>query len=129
MNTPILFITQLFGVLLTIIGISLLFNGKFLKKMVKDFSDSESIVFISGFVALVFGFYVVSNTNSFENSILVILTILGWIITIKGIVLLIFPRQMQKIALSMKGALRLSPLYGVIYIILGLLLTYNGFFV
>lgn len=128
MNTPVLFLTQLFWVMLTIMWISLLFNGKFFKNMVKDFSKSETIVYISWLIAFVFGFYVITNTNSFESSILTILTILWWLITIKWILLIIFPKQMQKLALKMKWALRLSPLYWVIYIILWLLLIYNWFF-
>ena len=123
------FLAQLIGPTMTIIGLSLLFNGSFFKKMVTDFMKNGALIFISGYIALVAGIALVLNHNVWEGAWWVIfLSVLSWIIAIKGVLLFLAPEAMMNWAKAwIKRSDAWMPWVGVLYAALGVALSYYGF--
>jgi len=119
---------QIIGICYLVIGIGLLINTKYYKKMIKDFSESKSVLFLSGFLSLIAGYFIVTNYNYWAWDWSVIVTLVGWGALIKGVILLIMPKMMIKISKYFTDHNGLMVFEGVIATILGTLITYVSFF-
>ena len=71
------------------LGIFLNFNTY--QSMIGEFSKSPSLCYLGGFMALLMGLVILQFHNKWEAGWPVIITILGWITLIKGLVLVLFP--------------------------------------
>lgn len=85
-------IAKIIGVIYLAFGIGLLFNKEFYLNAFKDILTNSSYLILGGFLAILFGILIIEYHNIWINSWIVIITIVGWIALIKGIVLLAFPR-------------------------------------
>ena len=127
MNT-MLFLTQLFWVYFVIIWLSVLFNKKFFKKVLKEFENSYTIIFFSWMIALFLGLYTVMHSNTYDSAVETIISVIWWIVLVKGVSIMLFPKTMQKMLISMKWWIKILPLLWPVYIWVWLYLIYNGFF-
>ncbi|PIP65036.1 hypothetical protein COU77_03920 [Candidatus Peregrinibacteria bacterium CG10_big_fil_rev_8_21_14_0_10_49_16] len=120
------FLAQLFGVLYIVVGIGFLVEKKHYKMVLADFSKSPALMYYGGAIALMIGFCVTYLHNYWGSDWAVLVTLIGWVAFIKGIVILIAPRLMldfvkwwgNKIEWAASAALGL-----------GLVLVYFGFLV
>lgn len=77
------------GMIIPAIGLFLNFNTY--QGIIGEFSKSQSLCYLGGFMALVMGLVILQFHNKWEAGWPVIITILGWITLIKGLVLMLFP--------------------------------------
>lgn len=89
-------------------------------KIVEGFEKSSALTFISGFITLVFGMVLVTYHNIWARSWIVLITIIGWMSLLKGIMLIIFPQYI----LYFKGMYKNNRVCGIIMLALGLLFGY-----
>lgn len=122
-------IFQILGITYLAVGIGIFINPDFYKKMIKDFTENPSAIYLGGLVALAIGFLIVSFHNIWVTDWPVIITILGWAALIKGLFLLVLPKISIKISNMFKEMKNLLPVWSTIVIILGVLLCWLGFFV
>lgn len=121
--------TQIFqwlGITFFAIGVGMLTNPKFIKDIIKDFSDSTANVFFGGLICLAIGFPLITFHNIWSLNASIIITIFGWIALIKGLMLVMFPiftTNMYKGVLAKENKIYIS--YGVL--IVGVILLYLGF--
>lgn len=119
---------QVIGICYLVVGVGLLINTKYYKKMLQDFSESRAVMFLSGFLSLVAGYFIIANYNVWVLDWSVIITIVGWGALIKGIILLILPKVMVKISRYFTHHNGWLVFEGIIATILGTLITYVSFF-
>ena len=119
---------QAIGVCYLVLGIGLLINTKYYKKMLGDFSDSKPVMFLSGFLSLVAGYFIIANYNNWMLNWSVVITIVGWAALIKGIILLVMPKLMIKISRYFTHHNGWMIFEGVMATVLGAIITYVGFF-
>lgn len=105
------------------VGIAALTNKISFRKMIEDFEKSPALTYIGGLMALVIGMLLVEYHNFWVKDWTVIVTILGWIAVVKGVMLLAFPQSVC----YFKGWFKNSQIFSVFVIILGLVLGYFGF--
>jgi hypothetical protein len=93
------YIARLMGPLLAIIGIGmatgLLMEGETYSSLLKEFLGSRPVIFITGILALTAGLAIVNAHNLWVADWRVIVTILGWLLVLRGVMLLVFPSAVQ----------------------------------
>jgi len=90
METSIL-IAKIIGPTYWIVWIAILFNRKFYKKMLYDFSKNITMFYIASLLPLLAGLVIILNHNIWISDWTVIITIFWWLAFIKWVCLLIFP--------------------------------------
>ncbi len=126
MNITIV-LAQIFGILLAVTGLSMLVNKKSMSAALTEAGQNQGFLWMLGFVALMMGavFVVLSNVWNGGNMALVV-TIIGWLILLKGIFILWFPSAAGSLYRKCTGGTALV-WWGAIVFIVGLVLLYKGF--
>ena len=120
------FVAQVVAIIYLSIGIGMLFNMDYYKKMFTKMYDEMTAMYVGGFSAIVAGFALVTYHNIWAKNWTVLVTIIGWLALIKGISLIAFPRQFQKLSGPMiEGGMNVL---SIIILTLGLIFGYFGFF-
>ena len=121
------------GIGLVIWGLALLINKYIIKSFYDTFMDiekNESLVYLTASAFLFVGLVTVWVHNDWFLSTTVIVTFLGWIITIKSSLWLAFPRFLSRLVKKFSWMV-LNPwfriAYGVLLIVLGLLVLGQGY--
>lgn len=121
-------IFQFIGIIYLAVGIGILINPDFYKKMITHFTEDAAAIYLGGLAALAIGFLLVSFHNIWVMNWSVIITIVGWAALIKGLFLLILPTKAVKLCKAFKEMKKLLKIWSVVVIILGVLLCWLGFF-
>lgn len=103
-----------------------LFSRSYYRRLIEDFYRNAAVVYLAGFMAVVLGSLVVVHHNLWVRDWRVLITILGWLALIKGVLLIVFPGFVQGYSrpfLGERGLMWLPPAAAV----LGLLFGYFGF--
>ena len=121
-----LFLARILGPLYLIVTIGLFLNHKYFSKMIKEVIKSPSCTYFYAAFDLLIGLILVNTHNLWVNDWRLVITIMAWMVLIKGALLLVFPEQMTK---SLKKWRKQNwYLFGVILSgILGIYLTYAGY--
>ena len=128
MDTSLL-LTQIVGVVLTLIGLGVLINSDFYAKNFSGFFKDVPLEFMSALTMQVLGLLIVLTHNVWEMSGAVIVTLVGWALLVKGAVWMVCPRSLAKIfKLFQKNLKTLMTIDGVVLLVAGLYLVYQGFF-
>lgn len=120
-------IFQIFSIAYLAVGIGILINHDFYKKLFEDFSENAFALYLGGIAALVIGYLIVAFHNTWTKDLSVIITIIGWIALIKGILILIRPAIMVTLTKAMVKKEGFLKIEAVAVIIIGLALSYLGF--
>jgi len=99
MNTS-KYIARLMGPVLLIIGIGMalgLLMETDYSSLMKEFIGNRAVIFLTGILALLAGVAIVNAHNVWEPDWRLIVTILGWLLVLRGIMLLVFPEAVQRI--------------------------------
>ena len=120
-------IFQLFSLMYLAVGIGMLINPDFYKKLFTDFCESAAVMYLGGLMALAVGFLILAHRGiRCTQDWAMILSLIGWLALIKGILILVRPQMM--IALT-KAVLKDSMLKIMVawVLFLGLLFSFLGF--
>ena len=104
-------------------GIAALSGKMDYKKIVDSFNASPALTYVTGLFALIIGMILVENHNIWVKDWPVLITIIGWASTIKGVMLIAFPDVMD----SFKPVFKNTTGVGIFLLALGLLFGYFGF--
>ncbi|MDH5596530.1 MAG: hypothetical protein OEY44_00370 [Candidatus Peregrinibacteria bacterium] len=100
------------------------FGGKIdYKKMVDSFGQSPALTYMTGLFALIIGMILVEHHNIWVMDWPVLVTIIGWASTIKGVMLIAAPEVMS----SFKPVFKNTTGVGIFLFALGALFGYYGF--
>jgi uncharacterized protein YjeT (DUF2065 family) len=122
-------IFQIMGIIYLVVGIGILINPHFYKKLITNFTENQPAIYLSGLVALVIGCLLVTFHNNWDKDWSVIITIFGWASLIKGLFLIILPKMAVKVCNTFKEFKKLLKVWGTVVAIVGALLCWLGFFV
>ena len=120
-------IFQVLSLVYLAVGIGMLINPDFYKKIFQDFIDSPTALYLGGIMALIVGYLLVTFHNVWEMDWHVIITVIGWMALIKGMLILVRPKAMitlTKAIIKKESALKIM---SVFVIIVGLLFSFLGF--
>jgi hypothetical protein len=93
------YIARLMGPVLLLIGIGMIMGmlteGAAYSSLMQEFISSRALIFVTGVLALVAGLAIVNAHNLWVPDWRVIVTILGWLAILRGIMNLVFPETVQ----------------------------------
>ncbi|MDP2651994.1 MAG: hypothetical protein Q8O94_02570 [bacterium] len=115
---------KILGTYLVISGLFLLFRGKTVPTLLRDFFDHPAVVYLTG-VILIFlsGIFLIQN-NVWDGTWRTLITLFAWLVLIKGVAYIFVPESLHKIV--NKKVLDSLNIYGLIAIVAGLFLFYLG---
>lgn len=119
---------QVLGLFSLAVGLGMLINLNFYQGLIRSLMEAKPVLLLAGVINLVVGYFFVTFYNTWEGGWIVVVTIIGWLIFIKGLAILILPNLGTSLAKSFdkKNFLVIT---GVVYLILGLIFGYLGYFV
>ena len=93
-----LLLARLLGPLFLAAGLGLLLNQAHYRKMLHSFLTDAALYYFSGALALTVGVAILLFHNLWVADWRVVITIIGWLSVLKGVVRLLFPQAGQKLA-------------------------------
>lgn len=128
MSTSI-YLAQLLGLAFTLTGLGILFNPKHYDEVMHEVRTSAHFLYMGGILAFVGGFAIVKAHDMWASDWTIIITIIGWLVLLKGALLLAMPTAAMKMYRAIiKSTKNIMHIEGIITLILGLILGYMGFF-
>ncbi len=126
METSIL-ISKIIGIIYFSFGIGLFFNPFYYQKVFKELFENTSYLILGGILAIIFGVFIIQYHNNWVKNWIVLITIIGWVALLKGILLLAFPTSLT-VFKSFFVKKKIHCFFAPILIIFGLVFLYFGFF-
>ncbi len=121
-----IYLAQVIGLYLVIVNLSLLVHAQRFKKISYDFLMHPGFVVISGCFSVLLGLLILVPHHLWVAKWPVIITIIGWVVLLQGLVRLFTPNAFVKYSkelLEKKGFLLLS----WVWFLVGLYLVWAGF--
>ena len=112
---------------LVIAGLAILINKNFITEYTKGLTKNAALLYFGGIVSLIVGLLVVLSHNVWASDWRVVVTILGWLALLKGILLLLSPSTMMKIGRAWRGSVMLT-VTTVILVLAGVYMLYTLYF-
>jgi hypothetical protein len=124
-----IFLAKLIGPFLAVIGVALIFNADIFRTMAAEFLKSYAFIYLAGLLALTAGLAIVNTHNEWTADWRVVITILGWLCVIGGIVRIVFPNVVETLGASMIAAASNGWIIGegVVFVALGAWLCFMGY--
>lgn len=122
------FLAKVMGIYFFLAGLLLVFRHNYIREVVNDYFDSPALMMYGGAINLIFGLLVVLSHNVWEMNWQIIITLVGCLMLLKGIMHWFFPEAAS--SLSTKVAQGSAFVYlSIVIMLLGIYLTYIGYFV
>ena len=125
METSI-FLAKVIGLFGVISTLAIIFRYKIHLKLEENAAKSPSMIYLSGFLFLMPGILITVSHQVWTLDWRVIITILGWLILVKGIMRILFPDIVKNLIEKKKSDKRFL-LAEVVTFIVSIYLIYQGF--
>lgn len=125
METSI-FLAQILGLFGVISTLAIIIRYKKYLEMEKFAAQNPAITYSSGFFILLMGILVTVSHQVWTPDWRVVITIIGWLILIKGLLRLLFPDKIEKL-IKKKQTDRRFLLSEIVTFFISLYLMYQGF--
>ncbi len=124
-----LILAAIIGPFYLVFGLSILMYVKQWKKIYTEFQKNHFIMMGNMILSLVAGLIIINMHNVWEWNLFVVITVTGWAALLKAVFYFLAPSDWIKQTLKSKIIRKDSFLYfwGAVMTVLGLLLTYNGY--
>jgi hypothetical protein len=127
MNTSI-FLAQLIGPILAVIGLGVLINRAGYQAVAEEVVKSRVQLWLSGVLALTAGLAIVLVHNEWDLSWDVIITIIGWLAIVRGLLRLLIPQQIGDfLSRGLARGPQVLTGVGVVALVVGAFLAWKGY--
>lgn len=120
-------IAGLIGPLLTAIGTAMLLNRDHFPVMVTQIAHDEGLIFLSGILSLLGGVAIVRVHNIWSGDWRTVVTLLGWLAILGGLVRMWLPQHAAPIAETFAGSATALVIGGFVVVALGIFLSYKAY--
>lgn len=120
-------LAKIMGPLFLVIGIGIFVNIEQYRRMVASFGENPLSIYMSGTIALLMGLIVVTFHNVWEWRWTLVITILGWLSLLKGVVRIVAPRLVAERAQRYARNTNILMTTAVVTLVLGAVLIYFGY--
>ena len=121
------FLSKVIGIYLVIISLAFFINMKEINGYVQNMLGNTELMFVTGFYTLIIGILLVVSHNIWKWSWKLIITIIGWIVFLKGISLIFYPHFVDTMSQLFIHNATFAYVTVAIDFIIGLILLYFGF--
>lgn len=126
MQTSI-FLAKLLGPTLLLVGIGLLINRNGYRAMMREFLASRALIYIAGMLAFIPGLAVVLLHNVWVADWRVLVTLLGWLSMLAGIIRILFPQEVTRMGTRLVNNPTAFTISGAVILVIGAILSFYGF--
>jgi hypothetical protein len=126
MQTSI-FLARLIGPILLVAGVAMLVNRKDLDALAQEVLRSRLMLFLFGLIDLSVGLAIVLTHNVWAADWRIIITLLGWLLLVRGAVRLLIPDQVKALGAKVLGNANVVTGSLAVVTVLGLVLSYFGY--
>ena len=121
-----IFYAQVMGIWLFLVGLAMVIHHGRFKKAVMDSVSHPALTTFMGFVGLALGLLIVLSHNIWVSAWPVVVTIVGWVILIQGVLRIFWPESFAK---CMKDSCAKSgyTVWSWVWLIVGIYLIWAGF--
>jgi len=117
---------RVLGPFLVIVDITAAVRAPDTQAVLSEFEASPLWSWVAGAFVLICGLIVVAGHQYWRGAAPIIVSVLGWLITLRGLLLLAFPKVFVSVANSMIGAQAWWVPLCIAFALVGLYLTYVG---
>ncbi len=120
-------IAKIISLIYLSVGIGAIFSADYYRRLVDDLFDNAGLTYVTGFMTVVIGVLIVNYHNIWAWDWIVLITMIGWLALIKGVLIIAFPKFVQgysKLFFDGRG----FSIFPYLAIFMGLLFGYFGFF-
>lgn len=128
MEQTTLFLAQLIGPVMLAVGAGIFFSRDYYMKVYRHLENETLAVFMTGFTALVIGMVMVMSHNVWNSLITGIVSFVGWSSLVKGLLLIITPKTVNKMGDALVNSPSVLTFAGFLYTILGIYVSYMAYF-
>lgn len=121
------FLARVIGIYMVIVSSGFLINLKELTDHVQNMINNPELMFITGFFTLIIGILLVVSHNIWQLNWRLIITIIAWLVLLKGASLVFYPRFLDALSEQFIRNPTVAYVSIVIDLIIGLVLIYFGF--
>ena len=117
-----LVVAKVLGLYLIISGLFLIFRGKTIPNLLKDFFGHPAVVYLTGVILVFLSSLFIIQNNVWDGTWHTLVTILMWVVFLKGIAYIFAPDVLHKmVTKKILGSLNL---YGLVILVGGVFLLY-----
>lgn len=120
------FLGQVVGAYLIVMGLSLFINREEIQKAVREFAGANASLVFYGAIALILGLMVVLSHNIWDGTWRTIVTVIGWIVLLKGATAVLFPKLLRDTGSFFSKASMLN-FAGLVVLAFGVYLAFQAF--
>jgi hypothetical protein len=119
-------ISKIIAVIYLSASLGRFFSRDYYRRLSDDMYKNAALTYVMGFMAVIIGLLIVHYHNLWRRDWSVLITILGWLALIKGVLIIVFPKFIQRLsgAFLTAGAQKIIP---YVTLLVGLLFGYFGF--
>ena len=117
---------RIVGPFLLILGAALALRAHTLRPLLDAFLRDSPLLLLTGFVTLAVGLVMITAHNSWGNPPAVVISLLGWLTTLRGALLLLAPDVVVKLASAALQSSIFPLLAGAVTALIGLWLAFAG---
>jgi len=121
------FLAKLIGPVFIVGGLGMLFNAAAFRVMFERSLHDHMLIYLTGVLSLPAGLAIVVLHNEWKWHWPVMITVIGWLMVIGGIVRMLAPEMIQTFGLSLISYPNFCIIDGGIGVLLGVLLSYFGY--
>lgn len=121
------FLSKVIGLYFIIISTAMFVNMHHFVANVKLLTHYPSLMFVTGFMTLILGLVMVVSHNIWKWNWQVVITIIAWVVLLKGLSILFLPQEMDKVSISFVEHEKFAYVAAALDFVLGLFLCYTGF--
>ena len=117
-----LLVAKIFGIYLVVSGLFLIFKGRTVPHLLKDFFDHPATVYLTGIILIFLSSMYLIQYNVWDGTWKSLVTLFAWLVMLKGVIYIFAPRILEeKTIKKFKG---LFGVYGLIAVVVGLYLFF-----
>ena len=109
------FLAAVFGPLLIILGLMRLFCVKQNKELDESVKNSAGLIYLGSVINLLLGLVIVNVYNEWLWNLGLLVTVLGWLMIIRAILLLLFPQKMFHMFIEHRIFNAIASIIGIIW--------------
>jgi len=119
-------IAQIAAVVYLGVALGAFISRDYFRRILDDFYGNAGLAFIGGFMALIVGFLIVHFHNHWVSDWTVLVTLLGWLALIKGVLIIVAPQSMHRLSKDFMTDAGIK-IFPYITLLFGLVFAWFGF--
>ncbi len=123
-----IFLAKLIGPIAIAVGIGVLVNRDTYRKLSEEFLASYALIYLAGILTMTAGVAIVLNHNVWALEWRVIITLIGWLATLGGVMRIVFPQRVEHVGRWFLARPTALCVVAAVWIAIGVALCIFGYF-